>query len=384
MTDLRVGSTDFNPASTLLDGADIAPLLEPFDAIPGLSLSNRFVMAPMTRKFSPGNVPGGDVADYYAKRAPSLGLIVTEGTYVDEYSAGASSRVPVFYGDEPLSGWRTVVDAVHARGGRIIPQLWHLGATRIPGAGPIPDAPVVSPSGIGLSGEQVGEPAGAATIASIVDAFVRAAVTAKEVGFDGIELHGAHGYLLDQFIWEKTNRRTDTYGGSIANRMRISAEIVVAIRERVGADFPISYRFSQWKTGHYDARIANSPDEIEQMLTPLVEAGVSMLHVSTRRYWQPAFDGSARTLAGWTKQVTGLPVIALGSIGVASPFGSNPAEQQPSLSLAPLLDLFERNEFDLVALGRAVLADPQWVAKVASGDLDAIRPYYKGIESVLV
>ena len=382
MTDLRNETAGSTPASTLLDGTDIAPLLAPA-TVGGLELSNRFVMAPMTRKFSPANTPDDAVAEYYARRASSLGLIVTEGTYVNEYSSGSSGRVPVFYGDEPLAGWRRVVDAVHAEGGRIVPQLWHLGATRIAGAGPNHDAPVVSPSGIGLGGEPVGEPATQATIDGVVDAFARAAADAKDTGFDGIELHGAHGYLLDQFTWEKTNRRTDSYGGSIAGRMRISAEIVAAIRDRVGADFPILYRFSQWKGGHYDARIAENPDELEQTLTPLVEAGVSVLHVSTRRYWLPEFDDSDRTLAGWTKHLTGLPVIALGSVGVAAPFLGDAAEGQASLSLAPLLDLYERGEFDLVGLGRAVLADPYWVKKVAAGDLDGIRPYSKELESVL-
>ncbi|MGW0177665.1 NADH:flavin oxidoreductase [Rhodococcus sp. NPDC003322] len=384
MTDLREETIDVNPASTLLDGADVTPLLEPASIVPGLELSNRFVMAPMTRKFSPGNTPGDDVAEYYAKRAASLGLIVTEGTYVDEYSAGASNRVPVFYGEESLAGWRRVVDAVHAEGGRIFPQLWHLGGTRIAGAGPNTDAPIVSPSGLGLDGGQVGDPATATTIDGIIDAFVRAAADAQAVGFDGIELHGAHGYLLDQFTWEHTNRRTDSYGGSVANRMRISAEIVAAIRDRVGADYPISYRFSQWKGGHYDARIAESPNELEQHLTPLVDAGVSLLHVSTRRYWLPEFDGSDRTLAGWTKHLSGLPVIALGSVGVSAPFLGQAAEGQASLSLAPLMELFARGEFDLVGLGRAVLADPHWVRKVAAGELDSIQPYHKDLESVLV
>ncbi|MGW4481642.1 NADH:flavin oxidoreductase [Rhodococcus triatomae] len=382
MTDLRNETTGAVPTSTLLDGTDVAPLLAT-TTVAGLDLSNRFVMAPMTRKFSPGNTPDEAVAEYYARRAASLGLIVTEGTYVDEFSAGASGKVPVFYGDDALAGWRRVVEAVHAEGGRIVPQLWHLGVTRIPGAGPNHDAPVISPSGIGLGGEPAGEAATDSTIDGIVDAFARAAVDAKEIGFDGIELHGAHGYLLDQFTWARTNRRTDSYGGSIANRMRLGAEIVTEIRRRVGADFPILYRFSQWKGGHYDARIAENPAELEQILAPLVDAGVSVLHVSTRRYWLPEFDDSDRTLAGWTKHLTGLPVIALGSVGVSAPFLGDAAEGQASLSLAPLLDLYERGEFDLVGLGRAVLAEPHWVSKVAAGDLDAIRPYSKDLESAL-
>lgn len=175
-------------------------------------------MAPMTRQFSPGGVPGADVAAYYARRAPHVGLIVTEGTYVDHPSAGSSDRVPRFYGDDALAGWRGVTQAVHAAGGKIVPQLWHLGATRAAGAPPHPDAPVLSPSGRRADGSVVGEPATTAELDAVVASFARAARDAQLAGFDGVELHGAHGYLLDQFLWSGTNGRGDRHGGSAANR----------------------------------------------------------------------------------------------------------------------------------------------------------------------
>lgn len=372
-----------DPVATIFDGTDPAPLLQPVDLVPGLRLRNRTALAPMTRKFSPGGVPGPDVAAYYARRAASVGLLVTEGTYVGEPSAGTDAAVPRIHGQDALAGWADVVRAVHDEGGVIIPQLWHLGAVRAPGSPPVPQAPVLSPSGVDAAGRVVGEPATTGDIERIVAAFARAAADARRVGFDGVELHGAHGYLIDQFLWQATNRRTDAYGGSIAAWARLAAEIVAAVREATAPDFPIVFRYSQWKGGHYDARLANDPAELDQILTPLAEAGVDVFHVSTRRYWQAAFPGSPRTLAGWTKHLTSRPVIAVGSVGVSAPFRGTAAEGQPDLSIAALVDLLESGEIDLVALGRALLADPSWVSKIAAGEPETIRPYRRSLEAVL-
>lgn len=383
----RSTAADADLAHTLLDGVDVTPLFSPV-SVAGLKLRNRLVMAPMTRQFSPGGIPGDDVAAYYGRRAASLGLLITEGTYVDEGSGG-STRVPRFFGEAPLAGWRKVADAVHAEGGAIFPQLWHIGAARKPGSGPFPDAPVISPSGVNTAGAMVGEPATPRQLEATAASYARAAAAARDAGFDGVEVHGAHGYLLDQFHWPHTNRRTDAYGGDIRGRVRFSYEVAAAVREAVGPDFPVAFRFSQWKGGHYDARIAEDPSELAAFLAPLTDAGVSMFHVSTRRYWLPAFDGDSRTLAGWTRQLTGLPVIAVGSVGVAAPFlgvsedGKTAASPQPSLTLAPLVDLLNRGEFDLVAVGRAVLADPYWAAKVAESRLSEIRPYDKSADARL-
>lgn len=379
MTSSQSSPTD---SASLLAGADPAPLYTPFD-LSGVELSNRFVMAPMTRSFSPGGVPGDDVAAYYRRRAAHLGLIVTEGTYIDHPSAGTSTRVPRFSGEDALGGWRRVVDAVHERGGRIVPQLWHLGLTRREGTGPHPEAPVLSPSGVRHDGSTIGQPATTAEIDAVVASFARAARDAQRLGFDGVELHGAHGYLLDQFLWSGTNHRTDRYGAGAAGRARLATEVVAAVRDAVGPGFPVIFRYSQWKGYDFDARIADTPAELETLLTPLVEAGVSAFHVSTRRYWLPGFDGDRRTLAGWTKMISGLPTIALGSIGVASPFLASDGSVSP-LSLAPLLELFERGEFDLVGLGRAVLSEPEWTSKVRRGRVDEIRAYDKSHEAELV
>jgi 2,4-dienoyl-CoA reductase-like NADH-dependent reductase (Old Yellow Enzyme family) len=381
VTDLTEASPA--PVGTLLDDADASPLLQPAD-VAGLHLRNRLVMAPMTRQFSPGGIPGEDVVAYYRRRASSLGLLITEGTYIDHPSAGTSDRVPRFFGADALAGWRQVAAAVHAEGGAIFPQLWHVGGQRKPGAAPFPDAAVVSPSGLNATGQRVGEPASTRTLADIAASFARAAADAQAAGFAGVELHGAHGYLLDQFHWAASNHRADGYGGDIAGRVRFSAEVAAAVRAAVGPDFPVAFRFSQWKIGNYDARIAESPDELAAFLTPLAEAGVSMFHVSTRRYWLPAFAGSERTLAGWTRHLSGLPVITIGSVGVATQFQASPDEDAlPTLTLAPLVELLRRGEFDLVALGRAVLADPEWARKLTDARLAEIRPYDKSASSIL-
>jgi 2,4-dienoyl-CoA reductase-like NADH-dependent reductase (Old Yellow Enzyme family) len=368
---------------TLLDDVDIEPLFRPLDMV-GLRLRNRFVMAPMTRFASPLGVPDAAVAAYYARRAASLGLVITEGTYIDHPSAGSHADIPHLYGDEALRGWRLVVDEVHRAGGVIFPQLWHLGGTRVAGSPPNSDAPVVSPSGLGLDGQHIGEPLTIRQIDDIIASFVRAAADAREAGFDGVELHGAHGYLLDQFWWTNTNRRSDHYGGNARNRVRISAEVVSAIRDRLGPHFPISYRYSQGKsTGRYHVRVAETPRQLDELLSPLVDAGVTVFHVSARRYWLPEFESSDRTLAGWTKHLSGLPTITLGSVGVAAAFRGDDEDAQESLTLAPLVRLLDRGEFDLVGLGRAILADPDWVRKLRTSRTHEITPYSKASESVV-
>lgn len=362
--------------TSLLDQVDPSALFTPF-TLAGAALSNRFVMAPMTREFSPRGIPTHDVLEYYRRRARHFGLLITEGTLVDHPSAGSSDRVPHMYGDEALASWRRVVDAVHAEGGRIMSQLWHLGAARTTGAAPYPHAPVLSPSGIGLDGSPVGQPATSRDIDSVIDAYARSAANAKKVGFDGVEIHAAHGYFLDQFLWGTTNRRNDQWGDSLPARARMSAEVVAAVRHAVGPEFPIVLRFSQWKATDFNAVIAHTPEDLESLLGPIVEAGISGFHASTRRYWLPAFEGDRRTLGGWTKKVTGLPTIVLGSIGISTPFGGEDATSR-SLSLKPLLELWDREEFDLVAVGRAALSDPEWPTKVRTNRLSEIRPFQKG------
>ncbi|MGW2961583.1 NADH:flavin oxidoreductase [Streptomyces sp. NPDC001220] len=347
-------------------------------ALNGLTVPNRIVMAPMTRQFSPGGVPGEDVVSYYARRAAAgVGLIVTEGTYVGHDSAGQSSRIPRFHGEEQLAGWAKVAEGVHAAGGTIVPQLWHIGMVRKQGQPPFADAPAVGPSGIRLDGtEGEGKAMTRQDLDDVIRAFAEAAAAAERIGFDGVELHGAHGYLLDQFLWAGTNRRTDAYGGDPVARTQFAAEIVAAVRAAVSPEFPVIFRYSQWKSDNYDARLAESPEELEAILTPLAAAGVDVFHASTRRYWLPEFEDSDLNLAGWTKKLTGKPTITVGSVGLDGDFIKGFAgEGSPVRGIEDLLDSLEREEYDMVAVGRAILQDPEWAAKVLAGRTEELKSY---------
>lgn len=353
-------------------------------------LRNRIVMAPMTRSKSPGGVPNDDVVSYYRRRAEGeCGLIITEGTIVGHKASNGYPDVPNFYGDEALAGWKRVADAVHEAGGAIIPQIWHVGSVRKKGMKPDGEVPGYAPSAIAHPGQDKDPEVPVAMtqkdIDEVVAAFADSARAAKELGFDGVEIHGAHGYLIDQFFWEVTNRREDGYGGSMENRGRFAKEIVAAVRAAVGPDFPVVLRFSQWKMGGYDAKLAASPAELEKFLAPLVAAGVDIFHCSTRRYWQPEFEGSELNLAGWTKKITGKPTITVGSIGLDNEFIKTfMGETSKRTGLDRLIEMLERDEFDLVAIGRMHLCDPAIAKKLREGRDDEIAEFTHACMQTLV
>ena len=367
-------------------GIDTGILFQPFET-GGLHLRNRFVMAPMTRNFSPGGIPSDGVAAYYRRRAEAdVGLIVTEGIGVDHPSAlgqesmggGAS---PVLHGDAALAKWREIVAGVHQAGGIIVPQLWHQGVIRVPGTGYHPEVPSARPSGIWgpFDGamvppdylQLVREPTAPLTeneIADIIAAFARSAANAKAVGFDGVALHGAHGYLIDSFLWAQTNLRDDGWGGDGPSRARFAAEVVRAVRAATAPDFPIIFRFSQWKLQDYGARNVATPAELEAMLAPIVDAGVDIMDVSTRIWSTPAFEGSDLSLAGWVKKLTGKPAIAVGGVGLSKDLQSSFAQPTVMTNNLPLVaERLASGEFDLVGVGRALLMDPHWVQRMRSG-----------------
>jgi 2,4-dienoyl-CoA reductase-like NADH-dependent reductase (Old Yellow Enzyme family) len=371
--------------------ADRDLLFRPLE-LGGYTLPNRLVMAPMTRCFSPRGVPGPDVAAYYRRRVEGgLGLIITEGTWIDHPAASNEENAPRFYGEDALAGWAEVARQVHAAGGRIMPQLWHVGLSRRPAADYIYEEIVedlsgkVSPSGYVMPGEKVGEPMSTATAEAIIAAYAKAARSAEALGFDGVELHGAHGYLIDQFLWSETNRRTDRFGGDIGERTRFGVEVVQAIRAVVAEDFPVVFRFSQWKLQDYAARMVGTPHELERLLTPLVEAGVDVFHASQRRYWLPEFEGSPLNLAGWAKKITGKPAITVGSVGLAREMNDSIVNggETPVERIESLLEMLARGDFDLVAVGRAVLADPDWPHKVRRGEIESILPFRPEVMATL-
>lgn len=367
---------------------DVSPLLRPF-RIRGLELKNRVVMAPMTRSRSRGGFPNDENVAYYARRAAAeVGLILSEGTLTRRKGAANDADIPLFWGKDALAGWQRVIDAVHAAGGKMGPQLWHQGMSRKPGTGHFPDAPSDGPSGITLQGKKVGDEPSEAEVLDMAQAYADAARDAKQLGFDCIELHGAHAYLIDEFFWERTNRRTDRFGGSIEKRAEFAAETLRRCRAAVG-DLPIIIRISQWKSVDYAAKIAETPQELERWVRVLVDAGVDAIHCSQRRILEaefPAVDGAnGLNFAGWVKKLSGLPTISVGSVGLSSEFtGAFRGEGSAAGKLDEAIERLDRGEFDLIAVGRALLQDPQWFMKVkhrrfeelSDYDAKALQTYY--------
>jgi 2,4-dienoyl-CoA reductase-like NADH-dependent reductase (Old Yellow Enzyme family) len=358
---------------------DASTLFRPF-SLKTLHLKNRIVMAPMTRTMTPGGIPRERNAAYYRRRAAGqVGLILSEGTVVDRPASRNHPDVPSFYGDAALDGWKDVLAAVHDAGGRMAPQLWHTGSTRH--GDWQPDAPVESPSGLVAPGSARGIAMNDEAIADTIAAFAKAAASAQRLGFDAVEIHGAHGYLIDQFFWSGTNQRTDRYGSaSLAERTRFATEVIAAIRAAVGPDLPLLLRVSQWKQQDYTARLALSPQEMEDWLHPLVRAGVDILHCSQRRYWDaefPEVDGEhGLNFAGWAKKLTGAATISVGSVGLSQDSSSAfRGEGSTSVGLERLVERMERDEFDLIAVGRALLSDPNWVLKVLGQDTSAMKGF---------
>lgn len=340
-------------------------LFRPF-SLKSLNMKNRIVMAPMTRSFSPQGVPTPEVAAYYRRRAGDVGLIISEGTVVGRAASSNDPDVPHFHGERSLAGWQRVIDEVHAAGGAMAPQLWHMGVMRPHASGWLPTAPFEGPSGLVTPGEPGGVAMSEADIVDTIAAFGQAAADAKRLGFDAVELHGAHGYLIGQFFWAGTNKRTDRFGGpTLPERSRFARNVVAAVRAAVGEDLVVILRLSQWKQQDFAVKLAKTPAEMAAWLVPLAEAGVDIFHCSQRRFWQPEFEGSDLNFAGWAKKLTGKTTITVGSVGLSGEFiaGFQGESSHPS-ALDELLRRLERGDFDLVAVGRAILSDPEWVRKV--------------------
>ena len=365
----------------------IDSLFRPF-SLKSLNIKNRIVMAPMTRSFSPDGIPTNDVANYYRKRAAGeVGLILSEGTVVNRPSSSYDPNVPHFYGVDALGGWQNVINQVHQAGGKMGPQIWHPGIVENHPSGWLPNAPFEGPSTINNKpGYGNGIEMSDSAIADTISAFGQAALDAKNLGFDTLEIHGAHQYLIDQFFWDGTNKRQDIYGGkTLAERTRFAVEVIKEIRKRVGEDFAIIFRISQFKIADYNLKLAKSGTEMEEWLTPLADAGVDIFHCSQRRFWEPEFEGSDLNLAGWAKKVTGKATITVGSVGLDGDFfGAYAGESSQPSSLDELIRRMDRGDFDLVAVGRPLLADSDWTKKIKKNDVENLKGFNKEYLKTLV
>lgn len=329
-------------------------LLEP-TRVGALDLPNRMVMAPLTRNRAKDTVPGPLNAQYYAQRA-SAGLIVSEATQVDPLGQGYPDT-PGIHSEEQVAGWRLVTDAAHAAGGRIVVQLWHVGRISHPSVhGQTPVAPsAIRPAGeiFTRDGPRPFETPRALAIEEIkevVEQFRRAAEYARRAGFDGVEVHGANGYLLDQFLESGTNTRTDRYGGTVENRARLLLEVTEAVIGVWGAD-RVGVRLSPGGTFN-DVRDANVEETFTHVTRALDRLGVAYLHViepasgdglawrdgrpiGAAELLRPLFRGTLITAGGYSRECAG----AMLEAGVA----------------------------DLVAFGRLFVANPDLVRRFATG-----------------
>ncbi|WP_066969646.1 hypothetical protein [Rhizorhabdus dicambivorans] len=359
---------------------DLSPLFTPH-SVKSLLLGNRFAVPAMQRAMSKDGAPLPSLAQYYRKRAEGgFGLVISESTAIDH---GSATRQPTAMWIRPDTAerWRQCVEEVKSAGGHMLLQLWHEGAMRAAeGNDAWSDYPTISPSGLVRKGEASGRAATIEDLASLREAYVRSALLAQEIGFSGVEIHAAHGYLLDQFLWAETNLRDDEYGGGdLRNRVRFPAEVVAAVRAAVGQDFIISVRLSQWKTTSFDATVVNDPQEFEILLGTLRQAGADMFNISTRRFDRPEWPGSELSLAGWAKKLTDATILAVGSVGIKGDITDMlmHRESAPQLmaSLKEAQRRFLAGEFDLLAIGRSSIADPDFVTKLQQGRFDEVRPF---------
>ena len=351
-------------------------LFEPYK-LKNLNLRNRVVMAPMTRNQSPGGMPTSEVVAYYSRRAKAeVGLIITEGIEVSHEASSAYPNVPRLDTKEAREGWKRVVNGIKENGGSVIAQLWHCGGFRKLGMQPNPEVPGHTASGLVKPGKKVAHEMTLEDIKQTINAYASDAKYCEEIGFDGVEIHGAHGYLIDNFFWEGTNIRDDSYGGSIEKRSQFVSEIIQAVRSNISQEFIVGLRFSQWKQHDFEAKLAHTTDDLKKVLLSPVESGLDYLHSSMRRFWESEFEGSEENLAYWTKKISNIPTIGVGSVGLDSDFIDMTAPSKPA-SIDKAIDDISKEKYDLLAVGRALLSDHEWVLKMKEGRLKDVIPYSK-------
>lgn len=340
--------------------------------IGAVTLRNRAAVAPMTRVSATADGrPTQQMAHYYASFAEGgFGLVITEGIYTDKAYSQGYLHQPGLTDSAQQDAWRAIVAGVHARGGRIFAQLMHAGALS---QGNIYRHDTRGPSALRPKGQQMSVYRGdgpyrmpvamsASEIAEALNGFADAALLAQKAGFDGVEIHGANGYLLDQFLTEGVNLRDDDYGGSVEGRLRLIVEAVQAVRAAVGSMFAVGLRISQGKVNDFIHKWRGGEQEATAIFGALGRLPIDYLHTTEFRAWQPAFEPGP-SLAALAKMNVAVPVIANGSL------------HDPTQAAGML----ERGEANLVSLGRGALTHPDWPRRVAAGQ--AIEDFDPGLLS---
>jgi N-ethylmaleimide reductase len=317
-----------------------------------LTLTNRLVMAPMTRSRALGNVPNALMAEYYGQRA-AAGLILTEGVSPSPNGLGYA-RIPGLYSAEQVAGWKLVTDAVHAKGGHIFAQFMHTGRVGHPANLPA-GAELIAPSALAASGQMYTDSQGMqphpvpramteADLGSTRAEFVQAAKNAIAAGFDGVELHGANGYLLEQFISPVTNQRTDAYGGSIEKRIRYVLEVAQAVSDAIGGH-RVGIRLSPYGVNAGMEQYAETDATHQLLVEKLVATGIEYIHV---------VDHSAMGAPA-------VPDALKASLRKAWPrtFIASGGFDRPKAEA-----VLAEGKADLVAFGRPFLANPDFVTRL--------------------
>jgi N-ethylmaleimide reductase len=345
----------------------MADLFSPI-VLGALELPSRIVMAPLTRcRASAGNVPNALNAEYYRQRA-SAGLIISEATQVVPEGQGYPTT-PGIHSDAQVAGWRTITDAVHAAGGRMVLQLWHVGRVSHPVFQPEGKLPV-SPSAIPPKGQlydntwtKIDYVAPRALelseIPGIIAGYAKGAENAKRAGFDGVEVHGANGYLLDQFLRDGTNTRTDGYGGSIANRARLLLEVTEAVVGVWGAS-RVGVRLSPLNPNN-DMADSNPKATFGHVARELARFGLAYVHV-LEDVKTPAADEVSSTI----KAACGAPIIAN--------FGYTLETARAAIA---------QGRADAIAFGKLFIANPDLPKRLmAGGPFNAwdMKSFYGGTE----
>ncbi len=325
----------------------------------GRLLPNRTVVAPMSRvSATEDGLATERMQRYYGAFARGgFAVVITEGTYTDEDASQGYDRQPGIATQAQSEAWRPVANEIRAAGAVAIMQLMHAGALSQRTLG---EGRIIGPSQIRPRGQMMPEYGGSGPyrlplemsgddIRSVREGFARAAQRARDVGFDGVEIHAANGYLLDQFNTTYTNRRTDRYGGTPENRIRLTAEIVETIRTAAPSDFVVGVRLSEAKVNDFEYRWPGGPDEAATIFTTLASAGASYIHMAGEgRGFRDALGSSAEPFTALARRLTGLPVIANGGLG------------DPDLAD----QVIRGGHADLVAIGRAALANPDWPRRI--------------------
>jgi len=332
-----------------------------------MEMPNRIVMAPMTRCMATDEfVPTAEMAEYYARRAEA-GLIVTEGTVIRPDGRGYPNS-PGIYTEEQVNGWRDVTGLVNSRGGKLFLQIWHVG--RISHPFYINGEPPVAPSAVPLEGKvaradnlEYGTPRAleADEIGDVVEAYAKAAENALSAGFDGVEIHGANGYLIDQFLHHHTNKRTDEYGGTTEKMARFALEVVDAVASVVGAEktgirlSPAAYHFIEPAVGDAEVFIFLLK-ELEKRNPAYVHAGIFDDGVS--------YDYLGGTVSGFLRKNYRGALIGCGSY-------------TPEKAASAI----RNGELDMVAFGRPFIANPDMVSKIRTGE--PLKPYDESMLAAL-